>query len=126
MELSELKPFREQRAADRAVERFSKLEAIRQVGNTLSELRADPRWEVYGRYIEQERAKNEASAKAQERALLDMVNPMPALDELKAKLRLAHNQGAMEAYKVALEIAKTLIEQGEKAEALIAQMGKQV
>ena len=120
MERSELNEFRARRDAEEKAKQIPQLRSREQLGLKMSQLTAHPDWEVYGRYLEAERAKNETSAKAQERALLDMTNPLLPHDELKAKLWFAHNQGAVEAYNVALNIAKVLIEKGEKAKEQIA------
>ena len=124
MERDELNEYRARREAEANAKRLPQLQAVKERASQMSALMADPRWEVYGRHIEAERAKNEASAKAQERALMDMTDPLSPQDELKAKLRLAHNRGATEAYGVALNIAKILIEQGDKAEEQIRALVK--
>ena len=124
MERSDLKDFRARREVEANAKRLPQLQAVKERASQMSALMADPKWEIYGLYVETERDKNAASAKAQEKAFMDLTNPMLPQDELKAKLRYAHNQGALEAYNVALNIAKILIEQGEKAEEQIQALVK--
>ena len=115
MELSELNEFRNRRARSDAEKRVAQIRAAQQVGKTLSELRADPRWEVYGRYLEAERAKAEGLCRVAEQSLLNIEKPPSPQEEYRAKLALAQNRGTIEAFNYALNIAKQLIEQGEKA-----------
>lgn len=91
-------------------------------GMKISQLVADPNWELYGRYIEREKERHEASAKGLESLLLDTINPPDEKEGLKIRLRLAHNRACVEAYTLALTIAKTLIESGRDAEAEIAKL----
>jgi hypothetical protein len=103
----------------RALERFRQVQAE---GSKISALAADPNWEIYGRYIENEKVKHEASAKTIEAKLLNDLDPLDPQEERRARLRLAHNRASVEAFDVALSIAKLLIERGKEAEAEIAKM----
>src|SRR3990167_6574149 len=105
MLLEETKEHRDQTAAQlglRAMYRFRQMQAE---GMKISQLIADPNWELYGRYIEREKERHEESAKAQEAALLSLENPLGGTDELRIRLRLAHNRACVEAYTLALSIA---------------------
>ncbi len=82
-------------------------------GQKMSELAAHPLWEVYGRHVESVKAFNEASVKADEAKLLHEY--LNAEDYAKLKISLAYKHGAIQSLTTALTIAKTLIEQGEKA-----------
>ena len=115
MERNELNEFRDRREAAEKAKQIPQLRSRGQLGLKMSQLTAHPDWEVYGRYLEAERAKAEAHAKALERVLLNLANPPSPQDELKAKLALANHLGAFEAFNYALNIAKVLIEQGEEA-----------
>jgi hypothetical protein len=83
---------------------------------------ADPNWEIFGRYIENEKAKHEASAKIQEAALLSIDQPLDGTEQLRTRLRLAHNRACVDVFTFVLTLAKTLIERGEQAEAEIAKL----
>ncbi len=91
-------------------------------GMKISQLVADSNWELYGRYIEREKERHEESAKIQQAALLNIDSPLDGPDLLKCRLRLAHNVACVQAYALALSIAKTLIERGVDAGAEIAKL----
>lgn len=122
MLLEDTADHRRARTEAMKVTTFDRFRQVQAQGIKMSELVADPRWEIYGRYIETERANHEASAKGIESKLLDDLNPLEPHEERKARLHLAHNRAAIEAYTLALSIAKTLIERGQAAEAEIARM----
>ena len=122
MERSELNDFRARREAKEKEKQVPQLRSREQLGLRMSQLTAHPDWEIYGRYLEAERAKAEAYCKVVERALLNLANPLLPQDELKAKLNLANHQGVLEAFNYALNIAKVLITDGEEAAKAVAGM----
>lgn len=117
MERSEpaFKDFEARRKAAMLAQQIPTFKAREEAGFKMSQLTADPNWEFYGRYLEAQRAKAEGYCKAASQAILNLANPLSPQDELKAKLSLANHQGVVEAFNYALDIAKVLITEGEKA-----------
>lgn len=122
MLLEETYGHRMEQVGQARVTALNRLQQAKAEGMKISTLVADPNWELYGRYIEREKERHEASAKDQEAFLCNINNPIEGKELLTVRLRLAHNQGASEAYTLALSIAKILIEHGEQAEAEIAKL----
>ena len=94
--------------------RVHQLRIVAAVGQTMSELKADPRWELYGRHLELMRNQNEDLAKKCELSLVGpkMLDPK---EYAQLKVELARYRAYGDAYSKALEIAQTLIERGEQA-----------
>ena len=92
---------------------IEQLQARASVGQKISELQADPRWEVLGRHIEalmdQERERRRMTE-------FHLVNSILTGDAyLTAKVKHAKADGAFHAYNQVMQLAKVLIEQGESA-----------
>lgn len=121
--LEDTADHRRAKLAEAKVTALNRVQQIKAEGDKISILMADPNWELYGRYIEAEKAKHEMSAKIIERKLLDDLNPLEPQEERRARLGLAHNRASIEAFNVALSIAKLLIERGQEAQAEIAKIG---
>jgi hypothetical protein len=79
----------------------------------MSRLTASPEWEIYGRKLEFElnRAK-QLRARLENALLTQVLNPQ---DYIEAKVHQAGAKSMVEALEFSLNVAKTLIEKGEKA-----------
>ena len=122
--MADLESVRAHQADRKVPTRLRVMEPLQQrraKGMKMSELVADPRWEEYGRELEAAKAQAEAHIAVCQNNLLDTQNPLEPKEELKNKLALAHNRGALEALKMALSVAQDLITDGEKA---AEEMGK--
>lgn len=111
--LEEMSSFLLNDAENRKQARVHQLRAQQATAQKISELVADPRWEVYGRHVEAirdlyTRKRDAASAK-----LLGKV--LPRDEYVEAAVDMASHAAAVRALNEALTVAKTLIEHGEKA-----------
>ena len=111
----DLKPERDKAKTDVDARKNWELEQNKFAGGKISQLMADPNWGIYARYVQREIDKHTMSAKAQEAKLLDVINPLPPQEDIKAKLQLAHNKACLEAHGFDLEYVKVLITKGEEA-----------
>ena len=103
------RPQREQARADHV----RQLRERQEVGQKMSELMADPRWEIWGRHLESMRDQaKDRLALIEIKLTSEVLSP----DEyLRVKVSQAQARGMWQSYNNALLLAKTLIEQGEKA-----------
>lgn len=83
------------------------------LGQKMSELTADPRWEIYGRALEQAKEIHERRIEAADQTLLGEF--LDTVNYGKVKVARAYAEGYAKALAFALTAAKELIEQGEKA-----------
>ena len=94
------------------------------VADKVSQLVSDPRWEVWGRHVE---AIKDYYAKRQAVAAAKLLTETLSGDEyVKAKVAHASSLEAVKVLDYALNMAKTLIEQGEKALAELRQYDKDI
>ena len=100
--------------SERQKARVHQLKIVAAVGQTMSELKADPRWEVWGRHLELMRQQNEDLAHKCELLLLGpkMLDPK---EYAQLKVDLTRYRAYSDAYSKALEVAQTLIERGAQA-----------
>ena len=84
------------------------------VASVMSELQADPRWFVYGNHLETIRQEYERQAKGYEQSLLGN-EFMESKRYGQLKTSLAESRGIVKGIKIALDLAKELIERGEGA-----------
>lgn len=105
-------------------QRVAVLERMRQVqgvGGVMSELQADPRWAIYGNHLAEIKQRYKQSQEAAERLLLD--GKFLNNEEYgKTKIQQAEHRGAVRGIEIALSIAKELIERGEQAAKIVADM----
>ena len=105
-------------------DRLARLRFLKGQAETVSELIADPRWEIYGRQIEMKRKTHGGELAALKTKLENaFLNPQ---DYGETKVKQAYNQGCCDGLDFALQIAKDLIEQGEKALGEIEILSNQV
>lgn len=94
-------------------QRIRQLRERQATGQKISELVADPRWEIFGREIESIRATYERRSEA---AKVKLLNHLLLGDEyLQTKMEQAQADAAATALTLILGRAKVLIEQGEQA-----------
>ena len=111
--LEELKPFLAKDAEDRKAARIFQLRAKIEAAQKVSELVADPRWELWGRHIEAMRDAHQVQASSARWRLCAKF--LQGEEYLKVKIVQVEEDAAVKALNQALLVAKTLIEQGEKA-----------
>lgn len=111
--LEELKPFLAQDAEERKAMRIFQLRAKMEAHQKISELIADPRWELWGRHIEAMRDVHQAKATTTSKRLI--AEFLQGEEYMKVKMAQIEADAAVKALNQALLVAKTLIEQGEKA-----------
>ena len=92
--------------------------------SVMSELQADPRWRVYGDHLETIRQDFERQAKGYEQGLLG-VEFMEPKRYGQIKIFLAESRGVTKGIKIALDLAKELIERGEVAAGALAELAKE-
>src|SRR3990167_5497559 len=85
-----------------------------EVGKVMSELIADPRWELYVRHIEENRRRAEALVN---RFTAEMLNGPCVSHETYAqqKVELAGAKAQVEAFTIAIDLVQTLIGSGNEA-----------
>lgn len=111
--LEELKPFLTQDTEDRKAARIFQLRAKMEAHQKVSELVADPRWEFWGRHIEAMRDAHQARATTASRRFI--AEFLQGKEYVKVKMAQVEADSAVRALNQAILVAKTLIEQGEKA-----------
>lgn len=84
-------------------------------GKAMSELFADPHWEVWERHVNFEKQRRELLFKSMGEMLLASRNKLTLEKFEAAKLDLAEHEAWIAALKFAVDIAKDVIERGEKA-----------
>lgn len=116
MQLEDTFAYREARKVEYKEKAVAQRRAQIAVAMAISELTADPRWKVYGDHIEAIRQDYQRQANGYAQALLgnDFLEPRKYG---QLKIEQAKAQGAAEALKQALEVAKVLIERGGEAKA---------
>jgi len=109
----ELKDIIGARLQDRNKERVRYLREVQALGEVVSELQADPRWERFGRPIESALRQAEQMVTEMEHKLAGVY--LPPDEYAKTKMFQAKYQGRAEAFREVLNAAKTLIEAGNQA-----------
>ena len=99
--------------APKLPDRKAQLGILKYAGDSISRLKADPNWEIYGRYIEGQIKSHQLQANSCEDKLLNMF--LKPEDYGQIKVKHTYNQGWVDALEFCLSIAQTLIEEGEKA-----------
>ena len=92
---------------------IEQLQARASVGQKISELQADPRWEVFGRHVNALRSTEFDRETSSQNRLINAI--LTSEDYLKVKIAQASSSAAVKAYDNVMNLAKTLIEQGESA-----------
>lgn len=111
--LEELRPYLKLGEAARKSNAAFQLRERQAVGRKMSELVADPRWEQYGRHLD---AIKESYIRRNGVATAKLTGNLLLGDEyLQVKMEQLRTEEAIKALNTALKIAKTLIEEGEKA-----------
>jgi len=100
-------------ADKRKADHVTQLKTAQYVGEEISGLVSDPRWELYGRHINS-LVKFHAAARDRYQAEIDkgIFDPQKYTETL---CRKQEHAAAARAYETALTVAKTLIESGAKA-----------
>lgn len=124
MQLEDVKDTLAAKRRQQAAERIPFLRAIQAEATSMSALLTDPNWERYGRHIEAELGAALNLAKDCERRLTDVLTPLDPAHEAQTKAQLAYSRGAMHAYTTALSIAKDLINKGERAGEMLAELAE--
>ena len=84
-------------------------------GNAMLELTADPNWEIWERHIDAEKQRREQIFKSMGEMLLSHRNKLTLEKFDQAKMDLAEHEAWIKALDFAVNIAKDVIERGEKA-----------
>lgn len=108
-----MRPFLQQGDQEKRRARITQLKAQHGVGQKVSELLTDPRWELWGRHVEAVRESYQRKLDAATAKILS--DSLSDEDFRRVKLERAKWAEAVTALTTALTIAKTLIENGEKA-----------
>lgn len=96
-----------------AVERNNQLLSQREVGRVVSELLADPKWEIFVRHVQELADRSLALAGREKTRLVnDILKPE---EYLECKVKLALYSGESSAFQRVIELAKTLVLRGEEA-----------
>jgi hypothetical protein len=120
--LEELSPHLKRTAQAQRLQNVHQLRERQVVGQKISELLADPRWEIYGRHVEAVRDSYQRRLDAVGADLLTQF--YSETEYMKKRCEYAQAKEAVKALDTALTIAKTLIEQGEAAAAEINKVDK--
>jgi hypothetical protein len=111
----EMKDYLHVKAEESRQRRATQLRGKIGVAEKISQLTADPRWEVYGRYVEQMRDGAKRRADYAHAKLLDPTTFLKPEEYGAIKLVHAMAIGSASALDAVLLIAKKLIEDGEVA-----------
>ena|SRR3990167_2128149 len=104
---------------DQQVRVLDHLRLVQGVGGVMSELQADPKWKIYGDHLEQIKQRFKESQEGAERLLLDG-KFMNSEEYGKTKIQQAEYRGTVKGIELALSLAKELIERGEGAAKIVA------
>lgn len=108
-------------------QRVKVLDHMRQVqgvGVVMSELQADPQWAIYGNHLEALKQRYKQGQGGAERLLLDG-KFMGSKEYGDTKIMQAEYRGIVRGIDLALNLAKELIERGEQATKLVADMAEE-
>ena len=106
---------------DQQVKVFDHLRLVQGIGVVMSELQADPKWAIYGNLAESIKQRFKQGQEGAERALLD--GKFLNSEEYGAKkIQQAENRGTVKGIQIMLDLAKELIEHGEAAAKITADM----
>ena len=108
----ELIPFIQERDSKEAQRQF-RLQSVKAAGENVSELQADPRWEKFFRPIEAQSENLKHNLANVERKLSGAY--LPPEEYTKTKIAQAGIQGQISSFDYVINLAKTLIEAGNKA-----------
>lgn len=113
-QLEDIMPYLKAKEKEAKDERVEQLRHQWGVGVVMSELQADPRWAIYGNHLKALQEYEEAKVKNYQGQLLnkDFLTPK---NYGQLKVALAKAEGIVAGFQQALDLAKQLIEQGEKA-----------
>ena len=121
--LEDLAPHIKKLEKDQQVKVFDHMRQVQGVGVVMSELQADPRWAVYGNHLEGIKQRYKQSQDGAERLLLDG-KFMNSETYGMAKIAQAEYRGVVKGIVIAMSIAKELIESGEAAAKIVADMAE--
>jgi hypothetical protein len=119
--LEDLTPHIKKLEKDQQLKVLDRLRLAEGVGSVMSELQADPKWAIYGNHLEELKQRYKLQQEGAERLLLDG-KFMNNEEYGRAKLNQAECKGMVKGIELALSIAKELIESGEKAAGVVAQI----
>ena len=119
--LEDLAPHIKKLEKDQQVKVLDHMRLVQGVGSVMSELQADPKWAVYGNHLEEIKRRYKDQQAGAERLLLDG-KFMNNEEYGRVKLQQAECKGTVKGIEIALSIAKDLIENGEKAANIVADM----
>ena len=117
--LEDLAPHIKKLKEDQQVKVLDHMRLVQGVGSVMSELQADPKWAIYGNHLEEIKQRYKDQQAGAERLLLD--GKFMNSDQYgEAKLKQAECRGTVKGIDLALSIAKELIERGEEAAKIVA------
>lgn len=119
--LEDLQPHIKKLEKDQQVKILERLRLAEGVGSIMSELQADPRWAIYGNHLEEIKQRYKDQQAGWERILLDGIF-LGGEEYGKAKLNQSECRGIVKGIELALNVAKELIKNGEKAAKIVADM----
>ena len=93
------------------------------VGVAVAELQGDSNWHIYASHVEALRQNYEQQARGYEQSLLGAEFLEPK-QYGQLKIKLAESKGMAKGLALALDLAKTLIQRGEKAAKELADISK--
>ena len=114
IQLEDTKEWREQKTQEAKLRNLEQMRHQAAVAEVMSELQADPRWAVYGNHLQSILENYEREVKGYEQSLLghEFLEPKKYV---QLKISLATAKGAVNGIRIALNLAKSLIERGETA-----------
>lgn len=114
--LEDIKPYLDKRRLEAKDKYTGQLRRIQVEAERMSELSADPKWELYGRYVEKKKRESD-DALASIRASLTGATFLDGKEYGQLKMEERYMEGYRDAVVYALGIAKEIIDRGHAAEA---------
>ena len=121
--LEDLTPHIKKLEKDQQVKVLDHMRQVQGVGVVMSELQADPRWAIYGNHLEFMKQRYKTSQERTERLLLDG-KFLNSEEYGKTKIEQAEYRGTVRGIELALTLAKKLIEEGEQAAKIVADLAE--
>ena len=114
MNIEDLDGYLDQKLSASRTIKIRQLRHVQAIAQTMSELSADPRWELYDRQIQVLIEQRRVALTALEKKLNEG-ETLEFKDYANLKQQIAFSRGWIEALKASIEVVKIWIERGEKA-----------
>ena len=110
----DIMPYLKAKQQEEEDRKFDQLRHQAGIGVVMSELQAEPKWAIYGNHLKALQEFEERKVKSyQDKLGGDFLTPQ---DYGQLKINLAKAEGTVAGFRQALNLAKELIESGERAE----------